>query len=157
MKKSFTLIEVLLAIFISTLGISGGLSLLSSQMNLNRYIENASIAAFLAEEGIEIVRNIRETNWINHQDWDENINLNNATTTLFDYTSTSIPDTNFSSCEKLWFDGFYNCSSGRETPFKREIFILKSGDEMIIRVTVSWKDKGKNYQYSITGKIYNYW
>jgi len=159
MKKSFTLIETLVAISILGIGILGISFLISSQISSIHYSENKLIAAYLAQEAIEILRNIRDTNWLNNRDWEAGITLN-ATTTKLDYTTTSsIPDSNFldSSCDRLKFDGnFYNCSLGRETPFKREIFISKSGDEMTIKITISWQEKGRIHHYFLTGKLYNW-
>lgn len=60
----FTLIELLIAISVFMLGIMGAFSL--SLNNLNTAKENSQrvIAANLAREGIEIVRNIRDSNWL---------------------------------------------------------------------------------------------
>jgi prepilin-type N-terminal cleavage/methylation domain-containing protein len=157
MKKSFTLIETLVAISILGIGILGISTLIFSQIALTHYSENKLIAAYLAQEGIEIVRNVRDTNWLNHRNWDAEITFNTTTTQLDYTTSSTIPDLSLSSCNRLKFDGnFYNCSSGNDTPFKREVFISKSGDKMTIKVIVSWQEKGKTMQYSVTGKLYNW-
>jgi type II secretory pathway pseudopilin PulG len=157
MKKTFTLIETIVAISILTIGILGISFLISSQISSTHFSKNKLIAAYLAQEGIEIVRNIRDTNWLNGRNWDEFINIDNATTTLLDYTSEKVPDPNFTLCDSLKFDGdFYNCSSGSDTLFKRETFILKSGDQMIVKVTISWKERGKTHRYQLVGKLYKW-
>ncbi len=158
MKKSFSLIETIVAISILTIGILGISFLISSQIASVLFSENKLIAAYLAQEGIEIVRNIRDESWLNGKDWDSNINLDGATTTKLDYKSSEIPDTSLSSCAPLKFDGndLYNCSSGNDTPFTRKIFVSKSGDKMKIRVTVFWQERGKVHQYSVTGELYNW-
>jgi len=60
----FTMIELLIAIAVFMIGIMAAFSL--SLHNLNTTKENANrvIAADLAREGIETVRNIRDSNWL---------------------------------------------------------------------------------------------
>lgn len=60
----FTLIELLIAISVFMIGIMGAFSL--SLNNLNTAKENTQrvIAANLAREGLELVRNIRDSNWL---------------------------------------------------------------------------------------------
>jgi len=60
----FTMIELLIAIAVFMIGIMAAFSL--SLHNLNTTKENANrvIAANLAREGIETVRNIRDSNWL---------------------------------------------------------------------------------------------
>ena len=62
MKRGFTLVEVLVSIFIVTVGAGGAFSLVQKTLN---FTTNAALqleASYLAQEGIEIVRNIRDTN-----------------------------------------------------------------------------------------------
>ena len=67
-KKGFTLLEVITAIFILTVGVGGALSLMNQTLSTASIIEQRLIASYLAQEGIEIVRNIRDTNWLQSRD-----------------------------------------------------------------------------------------
>lgn len=63
-NKGFTIIEVLFTMLIITIG---GLATYSmvQQIVSNTFASNYRIAAaYLAKEGIEIVRNTRDTNWL---------------------------------------------------------------------------------------------
>lgn len=87
----FTLVELLAAIAVFFIGILAAFSL--SLYNLNTVKENYNrvVAADLAREGIEIIRNTRDSNWLKREaneidpttllivDWDSGLNFNNFT------------------------------------------------------------------------------
>ncbi|MFA6520567.1 MAG: prepilin-type N-terminal cleavage/methylation domain-containing protein [Candidatus Paceibacterota bacterium] len=60
-KGGFTLVETLVAISIFTVSILGLMSILSSGISSTTYAKNKMIAGYLAQEGIEYVRNMRDT------------------------------------------------------------------------------------------------
>lgn len=60
--KGFSLLEVLIATFILVVGILGMIGLISRSITSAIEDRQAIIAAGLAQEGIELVRNIRDTN-----------------------------------------------------------------------------------------------
>ena len=62
--KSFTIIEVIVAASIITVGIIGVLTLITKTVGLMSVSPSKLFAAYLAQEGVEIVRNIRDTNWV---------------------------------------------------------------------------------------------
>jgi len=68
-KKAITLIEVMIAIFVFTLWITSVFMLISSTARINTYNKNFIIASNLAREQIELIRNIRDTNYKNLQKW----------------------------------------------------------------------------------------
>lgn len=70
-KKSGTiLMEVVISLFIIGMGIAGASALISSAIHANSLNKNRIIALNLAREGIEAVRNMRDTNWMT---WSSNI------------------------------------------------------------------------------------
>jgi len=58
------LIEVMLSLLIFSIGIIAALALLVHSTTANTMNKNRTIAASLAREGIEVVKNIRDTNWL---------------------------------------------------------------------------------------------
>jgi len=68
-KKGFTLTEVLIGMMILTVAIVAGTSMLVGLIRSNRNIVSTMQAYYLAQEGIEIVRNIRDTNWLHNTNW----------------------------------------------------------------------------------------
>ena len=68
-NEGFTLIEVLAAIFVFIVGITAVIYLISKEANLVKTSDDRLTAIYLAQEGIELVRNIREENWVNGRGW----------------------------------------------------------------------------------------
>ncbi|MFA6992351.1 MAG: prepilin-type N-terminal cleavage/methylation domain-containing protein [Candidatus Gracilibacteria bacterium] len=68
-QKGFTLVEVLLGITILTVAIVLATNMFLSAMKSNRIMTLNLKAYYLAQEGLEIVRNIRDTHWMHNLDW----------------------------------------------------------------------------------------
>lgn len=74
MKKTtqwFSMIEILIGIFIFTLGLASIYALLISTLNMNEYSKNSIIATNLSREAIESIRNIRDNNYNNLYKWNK--------------------------------------------------------------------------------------
>lgn len=63
-QQGQTLIETIVAAFILTMGIGAALGLANYSLGVSTNIRNQTIAMGLAREGIEVVKNIRDTNWL---------------------------------------------------------------------------------------------
>lgn len=75
--KGFTLIEVMAAIMIISIGLIGSLTVISYNLRNISSQEKNIVAAGLAAEGIELVRNIRDTNWLLGLAWDNGLGIPN--------------------------------------------------------------------------------
>lgn len=60
-NKGFTLVETLVAISIFTVSLLGIMSVLASGISNTSYAKQKMVASYLAQEGIEYVRNMRDT------------------------------------------------------------------------------------------------
>jgi len=67
-QDGFTMIEVLIALAVFTIGIVGGLTLALANYNTDKENFNRVAGANLAREGIELVKNIRDSNWLRVED-----------------------------------------------------------------------------------------
>ncbi len=68
-KKGFTLTEVMIGMTILTVAIVSATSLLVGLIGTNQNNLHTLQANYLAMEGIEGVRNVRDTNWLHNRDW----------------------------------------------------------------------------------------
>lgn len=135
------LIEAMVALAILTFGILAFLTLLSNSLGLNRVIRDQLVAVYLAEEGVEIVKNIIDSNIIQQKPWNSNLAFSGKRRA--DYKDTELqPNPNMF----LLFDpasGTYNYGTGAPTNFKRIIFISPVGpDEIRVNSTVEWTTRG---------------
>ncbi len=68
-NKGFTLTEVMVGIMILTMAIVAASNMLVTLMRSNEVNLTSLQAQYFAQEGIEGVRNIRDSNWLNNKDW----------------------------------------------------------------------------------------
>lgn len=78
-NKGFTLLEVIIAIFLITVGITAVLLLITKTLGAMSLSFSQLKAAYLAQEGIEVIRNIRDTNWVEGNEW-KDLNKSGAVT-----------------------------------------------------------------------------
>src|SRR3989338_7885463 len=65
MKNGFTIIELIISIFILSVAVVGIFSAFSMMAILTADVTDRLTATYLVQEGMEIIRNIRDTNWLN--------------------------------------------------------------------------------------------
>lgn len=69
-SKAQGILEVIIAIYIAVVGILSIMNLVISSIKVERLNNDMLVATNLAREGVEIVRNIRDSNWVNGSSWD---------------------------------------------------------------------------------------
>jgi len=151
----FTLIEVIIAIAILVIGIVGIYSVFSRILTLTSGISDKLVAAYLAQEGIEIVRNIRDTNWIEGVSWNDGLGVGDWEA---DYAAGSLNDDYDGDFLNIGGTGFYNYSSGTPTKFRRKITIEQI-DTYTLKVTawIGWEEKGNPYNFEVEEYIYDWY
>ncbi|MBU2545232.1 prepilin-type N-terminal cleavage/methylation domain-containing protein [Patescibacteria group bacterium] len=85
MNKGFTILELLATIVVISIGVLGAYSVAQKIFSLTFISTNHLTAAYLAQEGVEIVRNARDTNWIEGDDWRDGLVSTN-------WENTNIPN-----------------------------------------------------------------
>jgi prepilin-type N-terminal cleavage/methylation domain-containing protein len=137
-KKGFTLIEIVIAIFILSFCLIGIFSAYSIVVIATSDTKDRLTATYLGQEGMEIVRNIRDTNWLNMDICASGGTPPNGMpcSGIFckaDYSSTADlkPYTHLDYL-KIDSNGFYNYAFGTPTKFQRKIIVKPVTD-------VDWK------------------
>src|SRR3990167_10853612 len=102
-EKGFTLLESLVAVAILTVGISTAALLVVQSIQVGGKIQKRIVAAHLAQEGVEVIRNIRDSNWLSGGNWIANINTAGAAGCV-DYNDFNI-NTSCASGQNLLFNG----------------------------------------------------
>jgi hypothetical protein len=158
-RTAFTLLEAIFAISILIFTLAGSFALISRLLAFSPQIQSKLIASYLTQEGIEIVRNIRDSNWLQNQNWLNNLSF--TTSARLDYLSTSqFPDLNcnIGDDDPLNFDGnYYTCRAGTPTKFKRKITLTQiAPDEIEVLVEVSWQEKGIIQKVRVKEHLYNW-
>ncbi len=133
-RQAFTLLESILAIFIVTMG-TGGIFVLVNQNILSaNSAKSKLVAAYLAQEGMEITRNIRDSNFLKIRKGVDGISWDTGITSS-DWQPVVFID-------------------GTPSNFQRKITILENGDILNVSTQVSWKERGISHQFIIKENLH---
>src|SRR3989344_2824734 len=140
-NSGFTLIEAMVALVLFTIAMGPVFILATSSINVASRIENNLIAANLAQEGIEIVRNIRDTNWINGSEFDNNLQTGAWRVEWNTVNGGLVAIGSNPALKKN--NGLYNYASGTDTIFRRTVTISKPNNgELVLTSSVTWVERG---------------
>ncbi|MEK7203409.1 MAG: prepilin-type N-terminal cleavage/methylation domain-containing protein [Patescibacteria group bacterium] len=158
-QKGFTIIELMVCILIITIGLIGVLSLVVLNIQAQSINKNALIASQLAQEGVELVRNARDNNWLRNIYWKTNV-VNDGTYTI-DYLATINQDVNSisESDAKLYLDedGYYTHTvTASTTVFSRLISVADKTNYLDITSAVRWKERNNYYNYVAEVYLYDW-
>jgi hypothetical protein len=80
-KRGQGILEVVIAMSVIVMGLVSIMSLVFFNINVQNYNHNMLVASNLAREGIEIVRNVRDSNWLDlTKDWDDSLFIEEGST-----------------------------------------------------------------------------
>src|SRR3989344_2938749 len=120
-ELGFTLIEALVALVILTVALGPALVLSSNISSTASVIQNNLIAANLSQEGVEVIRSLRDANW--HNGFPFNTGLSDGIYRI-EWNSNTLIALGVNPPLKI-SAGLYNYSLGTDTKFKRTITITK--------------------------------
>jgi len=132
--------ESIVAITIVAVGLLGMFSLLSRSISLNRVISDRYVAANLAGEGIEVVKNIIDTNILSRRPWNGGLDSGNYEVTYNGGLETYL-------ARKLVFNPNLNLYdydvAGNPTNFIRRVAVERLGrDQIRVNSRVDWISRG---------------
>ena len=169
-NKGFTIIESLVAITILVLAITGVASAIQTGISSYIFSKDQVIAFYLAQEGFEQVRNIRDENGLKNQNWLSSLSANSGDPCFFgnactvDPVGSTVPtrcDAGPGNCPVLRQNastGFFGYDpSWPATIFRREIVLTQiNADEISVLVTVDWSKGIVNRQFRARENILNW-
>ncbi len=80
-NKGFTLLEMLIALSVISVGVMAAFTLSTANLNTAKANGQRILAANLAREGVEFIRNVRDTNWLRIE---ANLDCHPSTPTIVD-------------------------------------------------------------------------
>lgn len=152
--QGFTLVETLVAILLLTLSISGPLYVAQQSFTSAKIARDQTVARFLAQEGVELVRAYRDTNTLSSRDWLNGLetcktqygcymhHTNNGLELVGACSESGCPALNYNR-----IDSAYSYDSGSNyTPsnYTRTIIIedIETDKDTQVTVEVFWNDRG---------------
>lgn len=165
-SKGFTIIELMVAIVILSFGIMGAYGAFFPFINATYAISYKFTGAYLAQEGLEVVRNIRDANFIKSATWSDGLlecslgcQLDYKTGTSSETLSNKLKAYNPSEFLKINEAGLYGYDNGVNTKFKRKIIIdhQLGADVLKVSVIVTWDYNNKPFSFETVGYLYNWY
>ena len=133
-KNAFTILEVILAIFILTIAVFSSFALIQQTVIGASLNQSRLVAYYLAQQEIENIRNTRDTNWLQGKDWDEGI-------------GTKLP-------EKVFF------LDNTESRFEKQIIVEEKNDGennfLEVKVIIEWSERGRTHRVETINHLYNW-
>lgn len=168
MKKNnhaFSLMEIIVAIGVIMTFLIGAITLISYSVTSIKIGKSKIIATALTQEGLEIVRNIRDNNWLGNKreatNWREGLGAGHYRVQYDKTTLLSASNAKLSMDSKGFY--YYEDQGIRggttTTPFSRDIYIeYFPGNDSEIKVvcTVNWDESGKNYTFAVETRLFNW-
>lgn len=178
--KGFLLPDVMIAVFVSTVAIVAILAALAPTLRGEFYKRDEIIATGLAQEGIELVRNVRDNNWKTcavsgetpcsayktafEAPFPDPSSSSLCIDSSMDFLATGFNSSQITCAQSggdiLSTDDFgkYTYSGGsKASKFKREIIVSGSGtDKRSVTSTVTWDSGGSSHEVSISNTLYDW-
>lgn len=167
--RGFTLIETLFAVLIFSAALVSLLTIAGKGISATGQVKNETVAFYLAQEGLEAVRNIRDTNFVSgNLAWDDGFSQTtvdcsaNIGCYLEFGNGTGVPVLSPNSTpgtdEVFFTNGVYTNLSGTETGFFRSVKVVPEAtgnaiDEYRVVSTVTWQSRGIRRKVELTTVI----
>jgi len=119
------------------------------------------VASQLAQEGLELVRNRRDNNWLNDLAWGEGITNLSDNNFIVDYEGSfdeSVDSLNEDGA-KLYLNpqGFYDHQGSTSTPYSRIINVnIIDPNNFVLESTVQWSDQKGTHQYKAETELFDW-
>jgi prepilin-type N-terminal cleavage/methylation domain-containing protein len=157
-SKAFTLVETLVAVSILALSVAGPLYTANHATVLTKVVHDRVTASYLAQEGVEYVRAVRDSAFLADQAGGWNAFLTTmtscATSCLVDPYSENLQACTGSSCTPLYVaNNRYTISSsgGVVTPFTRTLSYTAATDTLLVQV--AWDHHGVPHTVQIVEQL----
>jgi type II secretory pathway pseudopilin PulG len=154
-RKGFSIVEVMLSLVILEVGIVGILSLIVTSITNSANSRDRIVASQLAQEGIEVVRNIRDNSWaVGDGAFDDFVvstkcAINKDTQVLELSVGGNCHPASDPNKFRLYIDSnnfFAHDASGEGTSFQRKVGIADNGgSNQTITSMVIWKRDGADF------------
>jgi len=170
-QSAFSLLETVVVLFIVSVGLLGVLTLVVNSQKTRTLNKNALVAQYLAREGIELIRNVRDTNWLESTSsapiaWNRYIEGSPSGINYRVSYDNFIPEpiTDISEAKLQFSTGtdsnFYTHATGSpDSMFSRMVTITaadSAAPSSTVSVLVQWLDQGQTYSYTLDTLLYDW-
>jgi len=151
LEQGQIMVEAMVALSVITIAVMGMFTLTSRSISLNRVTADRYVAVNLANEGVELVKNLIDRNIMIDGPWNDILGFNGTGSYEIDYNDLSLSEINGDE-NYLYF----NPDSSGYYRFKRIITITNNSPEHIEVISkVYWTSRGGIYDFSVKDDFYD--
>lgn len=157
--RGFTLLETIVALTVIIAAMTGPIALTTRGIFDAKFAKNKLVAADLAQEGLEIIRQCRDNNILKSRAWDFSMGAGDWQADVISSTLLQCPLSPFTGAALLRDSnsGLYNYVSGNSTMFTRRVTISKpAADQMFVVSSVTWSEGGIGRVMTLQETLYNW-
>lgn len=154
-ERGQILIESVVAITMVIVGLMGIISLILSSLRWNRNVEQKLVATYLSAEGIEVVKNIIDTNVTSRQAWNTGLRDGNYGV---DYTTRNLSGLQ-PECGLIFSDApnAYECTSSLGAPYVRSVSVQSiNSDKILVSAKTRWVGARGEENVTVQDFFYNW-
>jgi type II secretory pathway pseudopilin PulG len=161
--SAFTLLETLVAVAVLLMSLLGPFSIAQQSLKSAYYARDQVTAYYLAQEGIEFVRAVRDQNYLAGSAWLTGID---AVCTdvpcqvdFPNFTYAACPNGACSPIRISANGGLFNHESGESSKFTRYVTLTPvagNPDTMIASVTISWRSAGVSRVFTLQERLFDW-
>lgn len=165
--RAFSLLETIAVLFIVSIGLVSILSVTVDSVRAQNLNKNSLVAYHLAEEGLELVKNVRDTNFIQNSTttpvaWNRYIEAGKYRLDFANFQPVAVADISEArlqiSNDEEANPGFYiHNVSFPDSMFSRMVTITSSTTaSSTVSSLVEWMDQGQTYQVELKSILYDW-
>ncbi len=158
------MIESMVAMSLVLIGLLGILGLILKSMHVDKNVRTQFIASYLASEGVEVVKNIIDTDqalYLQGQatSWNATMQSGSYEVRYDTDKDTLVNLGGATSTKPLLFDeasGIYGYGGGNPTVFTRTIRVEGSSNEIAVDSIVGWNEDGREKELKVSDVFTNW-
>jgi len=159
-RSGFTLVEALVAVAVLAVSLTPVFAQVNASFRLARTIQENLTASMLAQEGIELVRGMRDDNWFSGRDFDDGLGgceggcrIDAIPGSVLEF-GADVP------LKRNTETGFFSYETGgqpEETQYQRTIVITELAPGQLEVVSrVDWQSGRNTRQLEVTGYLFDW-
>jgi prepilin-type N-terminal cleavage/methylation domain-containing protein len=153
----FTLVEVLVALALLTVALVPAFIQATNATLLSATIRSSLVSADLAQEGVEVVRAMRDANWFAGQPFDTGLDACvDGCRVQWDSTAP-LPLSGNAPLKLDAASGMYQYDTGTDSQFSRTITVTPvSAVELNVSSVVTWRERGADKTFTVEDHLFNW-
>lgn len=161
--SAFTLLETLVAVAVLLMALLGPFAIAQQSLRSAYYARDQVTAFYLAQEGVEFVRAIRDENYLSGNPWLETFDtVCTNTPCMVDFPNFTFEQCQGGVCQPLKVStvgSLYNHATGDPSPFTRQVMLTASPTNpalVIVSVTISWQSAGVPRVFTLQERLFDW-